>query len=168
MKIRIPAIKMYIKVFKLLSADPSSMNFGELFTALAQGTMDGQENPIAVIWSARLYEVQKYLTRWNYSYDPIILCINRRRWESFSPEIQNVFLQCAREAMEYERAKVAGGEKAALDSLEAKGMKINTLTQESLLMFKALVEPVYKDYSSEIGDSLIERFKSQAAGGSNP
>ncbi|MFA6472556.1 MAG: DctP family TRAP transporter solute-binding subunit [Candidatus Latescibacterota bacterium] len=168
MKIRVPAIKMYIKVFKLLGADPSSMNFGELFTAIAQGTMDGQENPIAVIWSSRLYEVQKYLTLWDYSYDPIILCINKKRWESLSPEIQNVFMQCAREAMEYERAQVAGGEKAALDSLAAKGMKINTLTRESLVMFKALAEPIYKDYSRKIGDGLIERFRSQSGGGSHP
>jgi TRAP-type transport system periplasmic protein len=166
LKIRIPAIKMYIEVFKLLGSDPSSMNFGELFTALAQGTMDGQENPIAVIYSSRLYEVQKYLTLWNYSYDPIILCINRKRWESFSPEIQGIFLQCASEAMEYERAQVAGGEQAALDSLAAKGMKINSLDVNSLENFKFLVQPIYTEYTDEIGRSLMERFTSRAGGDS--
>ena len=57
LKLRVPAIKMYIDLFRLLGADPSAMNFGELFTALSQGTMDGQENPLAVIHAAKLYEV---------------------------------------------------------------------------------------------------------------
>jgi TRAP-type transport system periplasmic protein len=167
-KIRIPAIKMYIKLFKLMGADPSSMNFGELFAALAQGTMDGQENPVAVIYSSRLFEVQKYLTLWNYSYDPIILCINKKRWESFSPEIQGILSQCAREAMDYERARVAGGEKAALDSLAAKGMKINSLSHESLSKFNALAEPIYREYAGEIGENLIARFRAQTRGENRP
>ena len=62
LKIRVPAIKMYIAIFKMLGADPSSMNFGELFLALAQGTMDGQENPLAVIHQAKLYEVQSQVS----------------------------------------------------------------------------------------------------------
>ena len=159
MKIRVPAIKMYIDVFKLLGADPSSMNFGELFTALAQGTMDGQENPLSVIHSARLYEVQKYLTMWNYSYDPVLLCINKRLWESFTPEIKDVFTDCAREAMRYERNLVADNESVMLDSLRAAGMDVVRVDPASLKAFKELTEPVYKDYAGKIGSDLIEQFR---------
>ena len=162
MKIRIPAIKMYIDIFKLLGADPSSMNFGELFTALAQGTMDGQENPLSVIHSARLYEVQDYLTVWNYSFDPIILCVNKSRWESLAPDMQEVFRTCAREAMAYERELVARGETALRDSLRARGMQLETLTPASLEAFKALAEPVYESYADMIGAGLIERFREAA------
>lgn len=159
MKVRIPAIRMYIRIFKLLGADPSSMNFGELFTALAQGTMDGQENPSAVIHSARLYEVQKYLTAWNYSYDPIVLCMNAELWNSLSPEMRELFRQCAREAMEYEFSLIADGEGAACDSLRAKGMKIDSLAPESLARFTALTEPIYREYARGIDDGLIDRFR---------
>ncbi|MBT4484179.1 MAG: DctP family TRAP transporter solute-binding subunit [Candidatus Latescibacteria bacterium] len=159
MKIRVPAIKMYIDIFKLLGADPSSMNFGELPIALAQGTMDGQENPLSVIYSAGLFEVQKHLTIWNYSYDPVILCINRRLWESFTTMTREIFIECAREAMRYERDLVALGETALTDSLEARGMDITTLPLESLDEFRRLVEPVYKDYADEMGGDLTERFR---------
>ena len=159
MKIRVPAIRMYIDIFKMLGADPSSMTFGEVFTALAQRTFDGQENPLSVINSARLYEVQKYVTVWNYSYDPIVICINKRLWDSFSAETRDIFTECAREAMRYERDIVAEGEEALLDSLRLKGMEINTLAPESLEAFKALAEPVYKDYAGKIGGDLIERFR---------
>ncbi|MFC1539742.1 DctP family TRAP transporter solute-binding subunit [Candidatus Latescibacterota bacterium] len=159
LKIRIPSIKMYIDIFKLLGADPSSMSFGEVFTALAQGTFDGQENPVSVINSARLYEVQKYLTVWNYSYDPIIICVNNRLWDSFSPETQAIFAECADEAMRYQRDVVSQGETALLDSLRQKGMEITVLDSDSLKPFKALAEPVYTEYSDEIGTDLIERFR---------
>jgi TRAP-type C4-dicarboxylate transport system substrate-binding protein len=159
MKIRVPAIKLYINIFKLLGADPSSMNFGELFTALAQGTMDGQENPAAVIYSSRMYEVQKYLTIWNYSYDPIVLCMNRKTWNSLPPDIRGVFARCARDAMEYEYSLVAEGERAAVDSLRAKGMEVNSLDPKAAASFRALAEPIYRTYAREIGGNLIERLR---------
>ena len=158
-KIRVPGIKLYIDIFKLFGADPSSMNFAEVFTALAQGTMDGQENPLSVIYSARLYDVQKYLTLWNYSYDPVILCINKRLWDSFTPEDRDIFAGCAVEAMAYERALVADGEEAVLDSLRAKGMEITRLSPESLEAFREMVEPAYTDLADEIGSDIIERLR---------
>jgi len=159
LKIRIPAIKMYIDIFKLLGADPSSMSFGEVFTALAQGTFDGQENPVSVIHSARLHEVQKYLTVWNYSYDPIIICINSGVWDSLPPEMQAIFSECADEAMKYQREVVALGEAALLDSLRMKGMEVNILENDALVPFKALAEPVYSEYAEEIGNDLIGKFR---------
>ncbi|MHB9029253.1 MAG: DctP family TRAP transporter solute-binding subunit [Candidatus Latescibacterota bacterium] len=162
LKVRIPAIRLYIDIFKRLGADPSSMNFGELFPALAQGAMDGQENPAAVIFNARLFEVQKYLTVWNYSYDPIILCMNRKKWDSLSPEMQGLFLQCAREAMEYQFRLVADGEQAALDSLRARGVQIDSLDAGSRERFRELVEPIYRKYGVEAGAGLIKRMREAA------
>ncbi len=159
LKIRIPAIKMYVDIFKLLGADPSSMSFGEVFTALAQGTFDGQENPVSVIHSARLYEVQQYLTVWNYSYDPIIICINKVLWDSFPPETQAIFSDCAVKAMRYQRETVARGETALLDSLRAKGMEITVVEKESLAPFKSLAEPIYSNYADQIGLDLIKQFR---------
>ena len=159
MKIRVPGIKMYIDIFKLLDADPSSMNFGELFTALAQKTMDGQENPVSVIHSRRLFEVQKFLTAWNYSYDPVILCINKRLWDSLDAGTQAIFTECAQEAMRYERDLVANGEPALYDSLSAGDMEIHRLDTESVRAFIKMVEPIYHEYDRELGEGLVGRFR---------
>ena len=167
LKIRVPAIKMYIDIFKMLGADPSSMNFGEVPTALAQGTMDGQENPLSVIFSARLYEVQKYLTVWNYSYDPVILCINKKLWDAFTPEEQKVFTECAYEAMRFERELVADGEAAMIDSLTVHGMIINSLDKKAIKAFQNLAEPVYSTMSDEIGADLINEFRDAVREGSD-
>jgi len=162
LKIRIPGIRMYIDVFKHFGADPSSMNFAEVFTALAQGTMDGQENPLSVIFSARLYEVQKYLTLWNYSYDPVILCMNKGLWDSLNPGDRGIFTACAREAMSYERKLVSEGEAALLDSLRNRGMVVTVLSPEALDEFKRMVEPVYSELSGEIGGDVVDRFRGAA------
>jgi TRAP-type C4-dicarboxylate transport system substrate-binding protein len=121
--------------------------------------MDGQENPAAVIYNSRLYEVQKYLTVWNYSYYPIILCMSRKKWQSLSSEMQGLFLQCAREAMEYQFHLVADGEKAALDSLRAKGMQIDSLDAGQLARFRERVEPIYREYGGKTAAGLIQRFR---------
>ena len=74
LRIRIPGLKMYISTFKHLGANASAMNFAELYGALQRGAMDGQENPVSTIVSAKLHEVQKYCSLWNYSYHVIPLC----------------------------------------------------------------------------------------------
>lgn len=158
MKIRVPAMKMYIDLFKCLGADPSSMNFGELFTALAQKTMDGQENPLSVIHSAHLYEVQKYLTIWNYSYDPLVLCINKNLWDALSYEDQKIFDTCAHEAMDYQRKIVSNGEAAFLDSLREKGMEISMPDETSVQAFRNLSAEIYTRVSSRTDSDLVERF----------
>ena len=88
LKIRIPGITMYTDLFRALGADPATMTFSEVFTALQQGTIDGQENPIDVIYSSKLNEVQDYITMWNYSYDPLVLGINKDLYDSLSEEDQ--------------------------------------------------------------------------------
>ena len=168
MKIRVPGIRMYIEVFRLLGADPSSMNFGELFTALAQGTMDGQENPLSVILSSRLYEVQKYCSVWNYSYDPVILCINRRLWNSLSSDDRTLFSECASEAMRFEREYVADNEQAIRDSLVTLGMDVISLSTDERAAFRKLTQQAYTTLKEQTGGNLIERFRAAVEQGIHP
>ncbi len=166
LKIRIPAIKMYTDVFRTFGADPSVMNFGDLITALQQGTMDGQENPLSVIYPQRLFEVQKYLTVWDYSYDPIILCFNRKFFEFLTQEDQAIFQQAAQEAMEYERGLVAQHDIEYLEKLRQEGMEVTVLGEADRLTFARKAAPVYEQYRDTIGSELLDRFlKAAAAGG---
>ena len=159
LKIRVPAIKMYIDLFHLFGADPSDMNFGELVQALEQGTMDAQENPLSVIWAAKLFKVQKYVTCWNYSYDPIVLCLNKKFWDGLAPDVQKVLRECAKEAFDYERQLVAENDRVLVEKLKAEGMQVTVPSAEQLEPLQQVQEKLYEQYGSEIGADLIDTFR---------
>src|SRR5512142_1133901 len=127
-KFRVAGSKLYLETFKLLGANAVTMSFGEVFTSLQQGVIDGQENPTAIIDSSKLYEVQKYLTLWHYSFDPLVLCINKRLFDSLSPADQQELRAAAKEAVAYERAISADEEQRLPAELQKKGMQVNALS----------------------------------------
>lgn len=157
LKIRIPTNKMYIAMFKALGADPTSINFGELFAALQQGTVDGQENPPDVIASARIQEVQKYMTIWNASYDPIIMSASETFWSHLSDEEKKVFEMTAREAMAFQKALAREKNDQIVVEFKTK-MKITELTPEQVKVFRNAVQPVYDEYEKLAGLELLNAF----------
>jgi tripartite ATP-independent transporter DctP family solute receptor len=159
-KFRVAGSKLYLETFKLLGANAVTMSFGEVFTALQQGVIDGQENPTAIIDSSRLYEVQKYLTLWNYSFDPLVLCINKRLFDGLSPADQKVIREAAREAVAYERQLSAEEEKRLPEELKKKGMQVNALTPQQIAVFRERVKPVYTMVEEYVG---AENMKLMAA-----
>ncbi|MDW5299231.1 MAG: DctP family TRAP transporter solute-binding subunit [Sedimentibacter sp.] len=159
MKIRIPGIKMFISLFKALGSDPITMNFGEVFTALQQGTIDGQENPTDVISSSKINEVQKYMTVWNYSYDAIILGMNKDKFESFSAEDQQILKDAAKEACDYQKQLNRDKADEQTQQFIDGGMTVNTLTPEQTELFKEAVQPVYTEYEPIMGKDLIDAFR---------
>ena len=158
-KIRVPGMKMYISLFKNLGADPISMNFSEVFTSLQQGAIDGQENPLDVIDSSKLYEVQKYMSMWNYSYDAIILGINKEKFESFDKDIQDAITEAGKEACDYQRELNRKNAKEQLAKFEEKGMTITKQEDMDIEAFKSLAEKTYKEYEPIMGKELIDAFK---------
>ncbi len=159
LKIRVPSIKMYISLFRQWGADPSSMNFGELMQALREGTMDGQENPLHVIRSARLADVQKYLTIWDYSFDPIVLCINADLWSTLTPPQQTILREAAQQAAKEQRRLVVQEEEAHRRELEQEGMLIEDLSEQSRLLLRQAAQPIYDEYRSIIGEDLYSLFE---------
>jgi tripartite ATP-independent transporter DctP family solute receptor len=150
-KFRVAGSKLYLETFKLLGANAVTMSFGEVFTSLQQGVIDGQENPTAIIDSSKLYEVQKYLTMWHYSFDPLVLCINKKLFDSLSPADQKAIRAAAKEAVAYERTVSAEEEKALPEVLQKKGMQVNNLTPAQIAVFKLKVQPVYAMAQETIG-----------------
>ena len=157
LKIRIPTNKMYIAMFRALGADPTSINFGELFAALQQGTADGQENPPDVIASARVQEVQKYMTMWNASYDPIIMSASATFWGRLSDAEKSVFEKAALEAMAYQKKISREKNDQLVTDFKAK-MTIAELTPEQVKAFRIAVQPVYDEYEKLVGLELLEAF----------
>ena len=158
LKIRVPGMKMYISLFKAMGADPTSMSFSEVFTALQQGTVDGQENPISVIYTTKLNEVQKFMTICNYSYDPIVLGVNKKLWDSIDKDTQDIMKKAAVEAMELNVKLTREDEAKQLDEMKKKGLQVNVLTPEQIKLFQASVTSVYKEQEPIIGKALLDLF----------
>lgn len=141
-KIRVMQSPVYIETFKALGANPVPMGWGDVYTALQQDIIDAQENPPWVIEAFKIYEVQKYYSITAHSYAGNVIMINKMLLDGFSPEIQKILIDSARDASAYERKVNAEGVDKILDGLRAKGMKINDV---DTVPFQKLVQPVYED-----------------------
>ncbi|MBA2694687.1 MAG: DctP family TRAP transporter solute-binding subunit [Actinobacteria bacterium] len=153
-KFRIPGIGLFTDIYQELGANPTTMNFAEVFTSLQQGTIDGQENPIDIIYSAGLDEVQEHLTVWNYVYDPLILGINKDLYDSLSEEDQAIVDGAAEAAIELQIGNNRENEAGQLDELR-ETMEVIELTPEESEAFREAMNPVYEQYESVWGEDLI-------------
>lgn len=159
LKVRIPGISMYIDLFRALGADPTAMAFAEVFTSLQQGTIDGQENPIDVIHSARLNEVQDYISMWNYSYDPLVLGMNKELFDSLHPQDQEAVREAAAIANAYQKELNRERSDELIEELKAAGMQFSYLTEEQLAGFREKVEVIYEQYEEVWGAELLDAFR---------
>lgn len=157
LKIRCPTMKMFVDFFKLMGADPTVIHFGELFTALQQGSADGQENPLDTINSARLQEVQKYLTVWNEAYDGYIMSCSQKLWKSLSDEDKKIFSNAAIEAMKYQKQLARKKDAELLENWKGK-LDVTILSPEEINVFRNASKPLYEEYEDIIGLDLLKAF----------
>lgn len=159
LKIRIPGIKMYQSAWKALGANPLTMSFGEVFGALQQKVVDGQENDYEVVANAKLYEVQKYMTVWNYSYASLVYGVNTATFESFEPALQAIVRKAAKEAADLQVKLNREKDDANLQTIKAKGMVVYEVPPATLAKFQAVVAPVYDEYRPVVGEALLKKFQ---------
>lgn len=155
---------MYIDVMNELGANPQQMQWGETMTALQQGVVDGQENPIgAVIIPQQIYEVQEYLTTWHYSYDPIFLGISKDKWDSYDSDMQTALSEAAQEAMDYQRQITREDTASGLDFLREQGMEIYEPTAEELDAFRTATKPAFNEWADKVGADIVNTFQEAIA-----
>ena len=146
---------MFVDLFGVLGADPTTMDFAEVFTSLQQGTIDGQENPLDIIKSSKLEEVQEYLSLWNYVYDALLMSASTGTWEMLTDEEKVIFQDAATEAMNYQKEQNRLKDTANLEYLEA-NMEVYEMTAEEVAVFKEMAQPVYETYEDIIGMEVLE------------
>lgn len=155
---------MYIDVMNALGANPQQMQWTETLTALQQGVVDGQENPIgAVIIPQQVYEVQKYLTTWHYSYDPIFLGISKAKFDAYDAETQAMLREVAAEAMEYQRQITREGTETGVAFLREKGMEVYEPTPEEIATFREATQPAFDQWAQQVGPELVASFQDAIA-----
>ena len=158
-QIRVNNSQMQINLFKAMGADPLNMNFPEVFTAIQQGSIDGQETPIDVTYSSNIHEVSKYLSVWNYMYDSFILGINEATFNSYSPELQEILVEAAAEACEYQRNLIRTNEEAQLADIEASGTEVVYYEDMDIAAFKEASSVIYDEYEPIVTSELLALFR---------
>ena len=155
---------MYIDVMDALGANPQQMQWTETFSALQQGVVDGQENPIgAVIVPLRVYEVQKYITTWHYSYDPIFIGVSQKLWDSWDEEKREQIRAAAEEAMAYQKEITREGTASGVDFLKEQGMEVFEPSDAEIDAFRQATKPAYDKWAERIGLDLVSVFETTIA-----
>jgi tripartite ATP-independent transporter DctP family solute receptor len=145
LKIRVMENEVYIAAFKAMGVNAVPMAWTEALTALQQGTIQGQENPVNVIHAYKMWDSQKYVTMTRHAYAAAVITFSEEVFNKLPADVQEIFIQAAQEAAEYERAWVAENEAAQIADLKANGMEV--IEDPDLESFRQAVQTVYDQYS---------------------
>ncbi|ADC52295.1 TRAP dicarboxylate transporter, DctP subunit (plasmid) [Alkalihalophilus pseudofirmus OF4] len=152
--IRTPESPVSLAIFRAFGANPTPMSFGELYTGLQQGTVDGQENPVSLFYTSGFYEIQDHLALTRHMYSPMLLAISEQKWASLSPEIQDAIVEASKEARDYERNLSQEQEEEYIEKVKEEGV---TITEPNLDPFIEETKEVYKNFENEFGDDFYKR-----------
>ena len=159
LKIRTPENLAQVETFKALGAVATPMAYSELYNAMAQGVVDGQENPLQNIWTGKMFEVQKHLALTGHIYNSAYIVANNKLWTGLPPDLRKIAEESIREASYGQMDMVANLDKKLLEDLKAKGMQVTTPDREA---FRKATAPAYDAFYAKFGDrgrKIIEAIR---------
>ncbi len=156
LKIRTTENPIHIKAFREIGILATPMAWPEVATALQQGTIDGQENPMSVIVSAKLPQLQKYLSLTGHVYGPALVLMSPSVYDGLSDDQKEAFKQAGKVSAQAMRDYVDDIEQSGLEQVKEQGMEVNEADHDA---FVKAVEPVYPDYYKEFGEELVEAIR---------
>jgi TRAP-type transport system periplasmic protein len=165
MKLRVPVSPLWTSMFKALDAAPASINFNEVYSALQTKIVDGQENPLAIISTAKLYEVQKYCSLTNHMWDGFWFLANQRAWEALPEDVRGILAKNINNAGLKEREDVAELNATLQKSLAAKGLVFNQ-PDPAPFRDKLRAAGFYSEWRTKYGDEawgLLEKTTGKLA-----
>ena len=145
-KIRTMENPIHMAAFKVMGADPTPMAMGDVFTALQQGTIDAEENPVPIVETNKFYEVQKYISMTGHLFSPAPVFIGKDYFESLPAEYQDAIKEAADEATPYQREQIDEQNVSGLESLKSNGMEANEVEKAP---FQDATKSVYDEYVKE-------------------
>lgn len=165
LKIRTMASEIHLEAWKAMGANPTPMAFGELFTAMQQGTVDGQENPLGIITGNKFEEIEKFCTLTEHVYTPYYVVMNLEKWNSLTAEQQDALTRAMEETTQRQYELSQKYEDEAVGVMEAAGCKVRTLTDEEKLSFKEAADKANSleaakkiMYKPELADQMSEEL----------
>ncbi len=156
LKMRTMENPVHIAAYKGFGIITTPMAFPEVFTALQQGTVDGQENPLSVIMSAKFDQVQKYMSLTGHVYSPAVILMNKAAFDKLSAADKQVFMDAAKEAVKANRARVAEDDAKGVSELRAKGMQVVEVDKAK---FVEALTAVNADFEKQFGKANIDKIR---------
>ncbi|MDM0105543.1 TRAP transporter substrate-binding protein [Variovorax sp. J22R24] len=163
LKIRVIQSPIYIDLFNTLGANATPLPFPELYSALDQKAVDGQENPNTVILSSKFAEVQKHLTQTRHIYNPQALIVSKKTWDGMSAEEKKIISDAATEATTFQRQVSRGAADSALEALKTAGMTVTELPPAEMAKLREKVKPVIEKYTASVGDATVKELMAEIA-----
>ena len=159
LKIRTMENQLHLEAWKQFGANPTPMAFGELFAAMQQGTVDGQENPLALIDANKFYEVQDYLTLSGHIYTPFVVMINDEYYNNLPENLQQIILDSMKEATEFQRALMVEEEEKSLQIIKDSGTEVIELSDDVRQQLVEASQPIYETGAELVGgQELIDKL----------
>ena len=154
LKIRTMENKVHMAAWKAVGANPVPMAWGEVYMALQQKTIDGQENPVAVIHSAKIHEVQKFLSLTQHVYSPAVLIVSLKKWQSMPGPDREMLLKTAREVAQYQRKLGRDMEEKQIAELSERGMTVERNIDKAA--WRRAMQPVISEVAGQYGKEKVD------------
>ncbi len=163
LKIRTMENPVHLAAWRALGANPTPMPFSEVFNAMQQKTIDGQENPNTTNYLQKFHEVQKYTTLSKHVYTPFVIMYSKKLWDTLPKADQEILLKTAKEASKWQREYNRKVDAEAVQGLEKAGMKVTNLTPEQQKTFMDATKDIAGQFEKEIGKDVIDEVKAEIA-----
>jgi TRAP-type transport system periplasmic protein len=163
LKLRVIPNPINVDWVKALGANPTPLPFPELYAALEQGAVDGQENPVATIRGAKLYEVQKYMTLTNHQYNPQSVVVSKKFWDTLSATEKKAVQEAAQESAQYQRTQSRAMLQSGLEDLKKGGMQVSELPPAEVAKLRDKMKPVIAKHTDSVGDATVKAMMAELA-----
>jgi tripartite ATP-independent transporter DctP family solute receptor len=156
LKLRVIPNPINVDWVTALGANPTPLPFPELYAALEQKAVDGQENPVATIRGAKLYEVQKHLALTNHQYNPQSVVVSKKFWDTLPEADRKVLQDAASESAKYQREQSRAAQASILEELKKNGMQVTELPPAEVAKLREKMKPVIAKHSASVGDATVK------------
>ncbi|MGI6854282.1 TRAP transporter substrate-binding protein [Mesorhizobium sp. 1B3] len=163
LKLRVVQSPLFIDLFNTLGANAVPLPFPELYSALEQKVVDGQENPLATVDAMKFHEVQTYLSISRHIYNPQTVIISKKSWDALNEEEQAVLKSAAAESRLFQREVSRKKNAESLQALEAAGMQVNEISPDELNRIREAIKPVVEKFSAEADPVLLQEINTEIA-----
>lgn len=162
LKIRLQPNETHLNTFRAIGASPVSMGISEVYAALQQGVLDGQENPNAIIASRNFNEVQTHLSDSTHFFDYIVLVANKRKFDALSDDHKTALREAADEAIAWQRGQAAKEDEESRQTLINAGMIFTHISDETRAELRTRTQSVISDLKERIGAELVDAILTEA------
>jgi TRAP-type transport system periplasmic protein len=163
LKLRVIPNPINVDWVKALGANPTPLPWPEVYAALEQKAVDGQENPVATINSAKLYEVQKHMVLSNHQYNPQSVVISKKFWDKLTPAEQKILQDAATESAKFQRQQSRDQAAGILENLKKNGMQVTQLSAADMDKLRDKMRPVTAKYAVNVGQDVVKEAQAEIA-----